>query len=95
MARLFRAARGNRSLEAAIVLLAETDVVTRLECCITVDSDRDMAWLDWHSAARIAERLSERERAVVVLASAVAAGGEHVTGANSRAVRLAFDHLVA
>lgn len=77
------------------MLLAETDVVTHLECCITVDSERDMAWLDWRSAARIAERLSDRDRAVVVLASAVAAEGEHVMGANSRAVRLAFDHLIA
>ncbi len=93
-ARLLRAAQGDRSLEAAVVLLAEAELLGRLDRCIVVDADRRLAWLDWDSAFAVADGLPPAERAAVVMASAIATEGSTLLSAQDGPLRLALHHLL-
>lgn len=93
--RLFRAAQGDRALEAAIVLLSHAGVLDHLHCCVTVDGQRNLAWIDWNAALSIAQRLSDQERAVVHLAAALAEHAGTTLTTNPRSLTLALRHLGA
>ena len=94
-ARLLRAASGDRAIEAAVIMLAQADLLERLHCCITVDADRNAAWIDWGDAATMAERLPSDQRSLVRLAVSVATETPAALEANKRAVLLALEHMIA
>ncbi len=94
-ARLFRAAQGNRPEEAAIVLLAEHQLIGQLHSCLTVDTTHQHAWIDWHAATTIAQRLPHHQRAAIVLAATIALEGPHLLPHAKPTLRLAFEHLLA
>lgn len=92
---LFRAAGGERSIEAAIILLAETNLLSPLHHCITLDTDQGRAWLDWCAVAEHAQRLTADQRAVVLTAAALATEVRIANESEHRAIGLAFNHLLS
>ncbi|MEM9133175.1 MAG: hypothetical protein AAGA59_08885 [Actinomycetota bacterium] len=90
--RLLRAVQGDRAQEAAIVLLAESQMLGRLDACIVNDTDRNLAWLDWDAAARLAERLDDACSLMIRFARALALGEQPLLS-HRRAIDLAFEHL--
>lgn len=93
--RLLRAAAPQRHIEAAIVLLCQSGVLGRLHSCITVDLDRDVAWMDWEAAEQMAERLAASDRAVVLMACTLAQHGGFLRDDHPDTWRLAIHHLGA
>ncbi|MEM8923953.1 MAG: hypothetical protein AAGD35_10665 [Actinomycetota bacterium] len=91
---LLRTASGDRAAEAAIVLLAQSGLLPRLWCCVMVDPDEDLAWIDWSAVALTAERLSDGQRAIVVLAVAVAEQAALALERNADAVSVALSYLL-
>jgi hypothetical protein len=91
--RLLRAAQGNRAHEAAIVLLARAGVLNQLNCCIILDPDHSLAWLDWPAVAAVAGRASDDVRVILGLASTIATQGQHITPRDHEALRIALEHL--
>ena len=93
--RLFRAAQGNRAREAAITLLTKAGVLNQLDCCVIVDPDRDLAWIDWPALATVAGRARPDVRAILLLATTIATDGQHLSPNDHRALRNALEHLSA
>ena len=93
--RLLRAAQGNRPHEAAVLLLCEAGVLNQLGCCIVLDVDRNLAWVDWPAVSAVAGRVATDVRVILLLASAIATEGQHLQPSDHQAVRLALEHLTA
>ncbi|MEM7342573.1 MAG: hypothetical protein AAF467_28305 [Actinomycetota bacterium] len=82
-------------MEAAIVLLSQADLLRPLHSCITVDVEQNLAWMDWSAANAVADRLSEHDRAIVRVAVMLALDAARALDADERALRLAFQHILA
>lgn len=91
--RLLRAAQGDRSLEAAIVLLADADLLAALHCAITVDTDRNLAWIDWPAALTVAERTTPQHLALIRLAATLAEDASPALQHHCRSIQRALRHL--
>ena len=75
------------------MLLISTGVLNQLACYIVLDIDRNLAWVDWPAVTAVAGRAPHDVRAVLVLASAIATDGQHITPNDHHALQLAFEHL--
>lgn len=91
--RLLRGANGHRPTEAAIVLLADTDLLGQLTGAIEVGRDHQTAWMNWDAAVELAGWMTDKHSAVVLLAAAVAREGDVVSAEYAPAFQAAFDHL--
>lgn len=76
------------------MLLVDSGIdLEHLVCCIVVDLEHDTARVDWDAVRTIAGHHTDRDRAVMVLAAAIATEVPHITGEASVAIFQAFSHL--
>lgn len=73
--RLLRSAQGNRAEEAAIVFLVDGGRLTTVTPAVVIDSEQNLAWIDWLAVRDIAQRAPDDTRAVLLRATALAASG--------------------
>lgn len=93
--RLLRGAQGDRSEEAAILLLTAAQLICDLHSAIVVDLRDDRAWIDWEGALALGERLPPSKRSTIALASALAREAQVVISSNRAALTAALHHLLA
>lgn len=74
-------------------MLTNAGVLPELAAAVVLDLDRDFAWIDWPTLRDQAGFAAADNRAVLLLAAAIAAHGPDLQPDDQWALRLAVDHL--